>query len=398
MKYIIIGSGVAGISAATAIRKNDPEGEITIITEEAVPHYSRIRLIEFPSGDVEEPELILKQDSWYEENRIENVLGDEATDIDTASKEVTTASGKKYGYDKLLLATGGFSFVPPIPGSDKKGVFTLRSLKDAVAIREHIKSGNNDVVMIGGGILGLEVANYLVKGGCSITVIEFFERLLPRQLDPDCSMLLQKQMKERKFKLYLGAVTQEIVGDDQAEEVVLKDGTRIKCNTIIISAGVRPRAELAKKLGLKMDKGVQVNDKMETELDDIYAAGDLIEHKGTYYGIWPASEKQGEVAGTNMAGGSKEYKGTTISNRLKVMGIDLVAAGDIDADGKHEAIVYKNFDGYICKKLVLEENKIIGTILYGDIKDWQRVLEAIDSKKDISSLRAELDNWKLEKL
>ncbi|NOY39819.1 MAG: FAD-dependent oxidoreductase, partial [Nitrospirae bacterium] len=172
----------------------------------------------------------------------------------------------------------------------------------------------------------------------------------------------------------------------------------VDCDMIIISAGVRPNAALAQKAGLKVEKGLIVNDRMETELPDIYAAGDLIQHRGVFYGIWPAAEKQGEVAGTNMAGGSAVYEGTTISNFLKIAGVGLVAAGNIDAEGNHESIVIKDPGKFIYKKLIIRENTIIGTILYGDIKDMRRIVKAIENRTDISAIRSKLENWELEGL
>ncbi|MEW6409301.1 MAG: FAD-dependent oxidoreductase [Nitrospirota bacterium] len=397
MKYVVIGSGVAGATAAANIRKIDSEGRITIITDEAYPFYSKIRLMEFLSGDIDEKGLMIRKDKWYEENKIEIILNTTVTDIDNEKKEVITFSGERIKYDRLLIATGGISFVPSIPGSDKNGVFTLRTLKDAIAIREYAKKANR-VLLIGGGVLGLEVGNALRKAGSSITVVEFFPRLLPRQMDPDGAGILKAQMEKMGFKFYLGAKSKEITGDSKVETLILDDGRRIDCDMIIISAGVRPNAVLVQNLGLKVEKGLIVNDRMETELQDIYAAGDLIQHNGIFYGIWPAAEKQGEVAGINMAGGSTVYEGTIISNMLKVVGIDLVAAGDIDAEGKNESIVVKDSDNFIYKKIVIKDNSIIGTILYGDIKERAKIIKAIENKTDISGIKKDLEQWNLEML
>jgi nitrite reductase (NADH) large subunit len=396
MKYVIVGNGVAGITASMSIRKIDSEGSIKIITDEAYPYYSRIRLIEFLSGDADEKGLTIKQNEWYDQNQIELVLNNAVTDIDEKNKEVITSSAEKIEYDKLLLATGGVPFVPPIPGAEIDGVYTLRTMKDAIEIRKQVTDGDRQVVIIGGGVLGLEVGNSIRKAGNSISVVEFFPRLLPRQMDPDGADILKSQMESMGFKFFLGSESKEIIGKDHAEALILKDGTRIDCDMIIISAGIRPKAELAKKLGLKMEKGVIVNDRMETPLPDIYAAGDLIQHRERTYGIWPASEKQGEIAGINMAGGSAVYEGTTMSNKLKVVGIDLLAAGDIDADGKLECFVVSDPENFIYKKMVIKDNIVVGTILLGDITNWQRILKAIEAKKDIGTIEDELDRWKLE--
>ena len=200
-------------------------------------------------------------------------------------------------------------------------------------------------------------------------------------MDREGAEILKAQMEKMGFTFYLGAKTKEIFGDDRVLGVKLEDGTIIDCNMVIISAGVRPNTELANKIGVKCNRGLPVNDRMETEIQDIYAAGDLIEHRNLYYGIWPAAEKQGEVAGINMAGGSAGYEGTTPSNALKIAGIDLIAAGDIDADSKLESIIQKDKEKFLYKKLVIKNDIIAGCILYGDISGWKKIKKALDEKK-----------------
>jgi nitrite reductase (NADH) large subunit len=397
VRYIIIGNGVAGTSAAAHIRKIDSNGQITILSEEAYPFYTKIRLPEFLSGEVDEQKLIIRKSEWYRELKIELLLDTGVSGIDIDKKTVLTAGGNM-AYDRLLLATGGISFVPPIPGADRKGVFTLRTLADAIAIRAFAQPANKRVLLIGGGVLGLEAGNGLRKAGHTITVAEVFPRLLPRQMDHNGASILQSRMEQLGFQFYLGAQSKEIIGNDAAEGLILNDGTCITCDMVIISAGVRPNAVLAKALGLKIEKGVIVNDRMSTGIPDVYAAGDLIQHNAVFYGLWPAAEKQGAIAGINMAGGDAVYHGTTISNRLKVIGINLVAAGDIDADGKKKSIVLKDRDSFIYKKLVLDQNSITGTILYGDITDSRKILNAIKNRTDISGMKKDLEQWNMEKL
>ena len=397
MKYLIIGNGVAGTTAAVNIRRLDSYGEITILSDESTPFYSRIRLIEYLAGEAGEKDIVIYKNEWYEKNNIRLLLNTSIADIDKDKKQVVTTNNERFEYDRLLLATGSFSFVPPITGADKKGVFTLRTLKDAEEIIDYAK-GAKRVLLIGGGVLGLEAGNALRKRGCKITVVEFFPRLLPRQLDIAGAEILYAQLEGLGFTFYLGAKAKEIIGDDKVRGLVLEDGTRIDCDLIVISAGVRPHAELGKNLGLTINKGLLVNDRMETEMKDIYAAGDLIEHRGVFYGIWPAAQKQGEIAGINMAGGNAVYEGTTMSNILKVAGIDLAAAGDIDADGKYKSFIQKDRDRYIYKKLVIIDNVLSGCILYGDITGYRKILKAIDEKKDISEIKIALSNWDLSVL
>jgi nitrite reductase (NADH) large subunit len=200
------------------------------------------------------------------------------------------------------------------------------------------------------------------------------------------------------FTFFLGARSKEIVGDDKAAGLLLEDGTKIDCDLIIISTGVRPHAELGRKLGLTIKKGLIVNDRMETEIKDIYAAGDLIEHRGVFYGIWTAAQKQGEIAGVNMAGGNALYEGTTMSNILKVVGVDLAAAGDVDEEGKCESIIQKDSERYVYKKLVIKDNVLSGCIFYGDITDYRKVLKAIEEKRDTAEIRINLEKWDLSGL
>jgi nitrite reductase (NADH) large subunit len=395
MHYVIIGNGVAGTTAAAAARKNDPQGTITLVTDETYPFYSRIRLMEYLSGSTDEQGLMIRKPSWYDENRLSLMLGTRIIDVDVHAKKIISDSGKTISYDRLLLATGAACFVPPIPGADKKGVFTLRTLDDARRIRQHAEASGPRVLLIGGGVLGLEAGNSLRKAGKTVAVAEFFPRLLPRQMDPEGAGILKAQMENMGFRFYLGARSREIIGGEKVEALMLEGGTRIDCDMIIISAGIRHNVELASRLGLKIEKGLVVNDRMETEIAGIYAAGDLIQHRGVCYGIWPAAEKQGEIAGVNMAGGSAEYHGTTVSNLLKVAGIDLFAAGDIDAEGNKESAVFIDKNHFSYKKLVFQGDRIAGTILLGDIRDRRKIMKAIDEKTDISPIRNDLQQWDL---
>ncbi|MBI5582884.1 MAG: NAD(P)/FAD-dependent oxidoreductase [Deltaproteobacteria bacterium] len=397
MEYIIVGNGVAGTTAAAAIRKNDPSGTIRLITDEAYPFYSRIRLMEYLAGEVDLPKLQIKKDSWYAENRMELIRNERVTAIDPALQEVTTASGKTFKYDRLLLASGADSFLPPITGSDKPGVFTLRNIRDAQAIQQYA-AGKTRALLIGGGLLGLEVGNSLRKIGLEVSVAEFFPRLLPRQTDPSCAELLKSRLEKMGFIFYLGVKSKEIVGEQAAQGLLLEDGRRIETDLIIVSAGVRPSLELARKAGIKVDKGIPVNDRLETEISGIYAAGDAVEHRGLVYGIWPAAEQQGEVAGTVMGGGSAIYAGTTFSNQLKVVGLDLLAAGELDPDGKMESFVELNREAGTYRKLVLRDNVLAGILLFGSLEGRGKLLKAVDQKIDVSGIKEQLARFDLSGL
>ncbi len=377
MKYIIIGNGIAGLTAVENIRKIDPSGGITLITQEPYPSYNRIMLIGYLAGEVSEDRLILKPQSWYEERRIEVLLGKYVESIDPQTKKILLSDGTEIIYDRLLIATGGRSFVPSINGADKEGVFTLRGLDDAKVILKYVEQGHRDLILIGGGVLGLEAGNALRKRGCNVTVVEFFSRLLPRQMDAEGAEMLKRQMEDMGFHFYLNAKSKEIIGRNRVEGLLLEDGRKIKGDIVIISAGIRPDIRLAKEAGLEVNKGLIVNDRMETSEKDIFGAGDVIEHRERLYGIWPAAEEQGRVAGINMAGGTAIYKGSTPSNLLKVAGVDLMAAGDIDADNKYEAVRFRDEENFIYKKLVFKEGILSGFILYGELKETAVLMNAL---------------------
>ena len=385
--YVIIGNGVAGTTAAENIRKNDKDGRITIFTEEDFPFYSRIRLNEYISGDITEQDLIARKDQWYREKDIVLKIETRVTDAESSEKIVMTDDNKRIPYDRLLVATGSHSFIPPIKGSDKKGVFAIRSIQDARDITDWVKDIEN-VVLIGGGLLGLEAGNALRKLGKKVMVVEFFPRLLPRQLDLDGANRLQGMMETMGFSFRLGAKTEEITGADQVKGVHLEGGEELSAEMVIISAGVRPNLEMAESLGLTQDKGIVVDEKLRTNKPDVYAAGDVAAFKGMPYGIWPAAMEQGEIAGINMAGGDKVYGGSTLSTTLKVVGIDLASAGNIDAENEFESKAFT--DEKVYKKIVIEDNKIVGCIMLGDTKGFNKIKKMMSEGRDISQEKDEI--------
>jgi len=385
--YVIIGNGVAGTTAAENIRKMDKEGNITIVTDEDLPFYYRIRLNEFISGDITEQDLIAKGDQWYRDQNIDLKLMTRIVRAELREKIIITENKERLSYDRLLIATGSHSFIPPIKGSEKRGVFALRTIKDARSILAYASEAEG-IVLIGGGLLGLEAGNALRKLGKKVTVVEFFPRLLPRQLDVDGAKRLQEIMEGMGFSFRLGAKTQEVTGDDHVNGVLLEGGETLPAEMVIISAGVRPNIELAESLGLDSDKGIKVDEHLQTNQPDIYAAGDVAEFRGIPYGIWPAAMEQGKIAGANMAGGKKVYKGSTMVNTLKVVGIDLASAGNIDAENELESRIIK--DEKVYKKIVIENNKIIGCIMLGDTKGFNKITKAISESVDVSKIKDQI--------
>jgi nitrite reductase (NADH) large subunit len=385
--YLIVGNGVAGTTAAENIRKLDKQVNITMVTDEDIPFYYRLRLNEYISGDIDEKNLIARSEQWYADRNIDLRLGTLIVEFKPQEKVAVSESKQRFPYGSLLIATGSHSFIPPIKGAEKKGVFAIRSVQDARDIATFAKD-IEEIVLIGGGLLGLEAGNALRKLGKRIMVVEFFPRLLPRQLDVDGAKRLQQIMQEMGFSFRLGAKTQEITGDDNISGVMLEGGETLAAETVIISAGVRPNLQLASHLGLDCDKGIKVDEHLRTSQPDIYAAGDVAEFKGIPYGIWPAAMEQGKAAGTNMAGGNIIYEGTTMANTLKVVGVDLASAGNIDAENEFESRVVT--DEKVYKKIVFEDGKIMGCIMLGDTKGFDKITKAMSKKQKVSDVKDHL--------
>ena len=381
-KYLIVGNGVAGTTAAENIRKNDPDAWITIVSDEELPFYYRIRLPDFLCGEVVESNLIVKKEEWYRKNKITLRLSTKITDGSIKDKTLLSSCGEKIRFDRLIIANGSTPNIPTIPGSDKKGVFTLHYIQDAKDIISHA-GGCKNAVVIGGGLLGLEAGNGFKKLGLEITVVEFFPRLLPRQLDNEGARRLQNLLEDRGFLFKLDVKSSTIEGNDAVNGITLENGESIAADMVVISAGVNPKLDLAIKLGLDCNRGVKVDKQMRTSHPDIFAAGDIVEFEGKTYGIWPAALEQGKIAGTNISGGEATYEGTVLSNILKVAGIDLASAGDIDEGNHYESKIVSSETIY--KKAVIDNSRVIGCIMLGDRKNFNRINQAISTGEDILS-------------
>jgi len=390
MKYLIIGNGVAGTTAALNIRKLDASGEIVVITEEDIPFYSRIRLPEYLSGSIDEKKLVLHDDAWYERNGIALITNRRVALIEPVDRLVVLEGEARIPYDKLLIATGGRPYIPVLRGADKKGVFTLRTIADARKIRAYAENAVN-VIILGGGVLGLEIGNALRKTAKSVTLVEFFPRLLPNQMDETGSGILQAKLESLGLGFILSARADEVLGVVSMEGLKLNSGVTVCGQIMVVSAGIIPDTSLLVNAGITLGKGVPVNDRMETELPDIYAAGDAAEHCNKIYGIWPAAEKQGEVAGINMAGGNTSYNGTIPSHSITVAGIEVVAYGEIDVDCTLPSLVYKDKENGIYKKIVVRDNCVAGCILCGDTTGKKEVISAVQEGRPVTAIRKTLE-------
>jgi len=384
MDYLIIGNGVAGTEAALEIRKHDAEGTVTLVSESRHQFYYRPRVIEYLGGSVSVDTITLYRDDLYRSKNIQTILDTRIVQILPDEKKAIDCTGNAFTYDKLLLATGARPAIPPVNGTNLPGVFTLRGITDADEIMRYCRDVS-DIVVIGGGLLGLETASSMYREGRNVTVIEFFEWLLPRQLDRTGGKILKEKLEEQGLSFILNDSVASIEGDGKTEKIILKSGNEIKADAVILSAGIKGRNELAMDAGININNGIVVNDYLETSVTDIYAAGDPAEHAGCIYGIWPAAREQGKIAGMNMAGIPTPYSKTMVSNVLKITGIDLYSAGEFNAE---DTEVFSCSVNGTYKKLLMKGNPVAAIVL-GDakaVKIAQRVMEGKTSPEDFKEI------------
>lgn len=377
---MIIGNGIAGLSAAKEIRNNDKEGSLTIISAEAYLTYYRVKLSRVLASKLNEDSLLVNKEEWYKDNNIDVILNSVVQRIDIEKKQVLLQDGRIYSYDKLLIATGSRPFIPLIEGSDKNGVFALRTLDDVERVQIHC-IGCDTYTVLGGGLLGLEAAWSLKELGRKVNVIEFAPYLLSIQIDEEIANKLKEKFKGHGINIYTSSVAKEIIGDDIISGLKINDGEIIETNGILISAGVRPNLDLVMNTPIEYDKGIKVDLHLKTNVDNIYAAGDVIEIDGRPVGLWTAGNEQGKIAGSNMVGGDKTYTQAKLFANLKIGDIEIFSAGDIT---NYDAIYeYIDEEKDIHHKLFVLDKKIMGVILYGDLKQMSNLKNATISNMDI---------------
>lgn len=401
VKHVVIGNGVAGILAAQAVMSANEGADVHILASERYPYYQRPRLWEFIAGNIEKDDLFFRPMEWYTDKGIQIHLDVCVTSIEPESHRLKMADGSTVDYDRLLLATGARPFVPPIDGVEKEGVFVLRTLEDALAIKEYARH-SSAIAVIGGGLLGLETARALKTAGLDVTVIEFSPYLLPRQLDEQGARVLQTLLKGQGLQFLTGAETEAILGNGQVTGVRAKDGRVVDCQMVLVSTGIRSRVELARDAGLDVNRAVVVDHHMATSAEDIYAAGDVTEFEGVTYGIIPAAIEQARIAAANMVEpGSATYNGTLRSTTLKVVGVDLTCLGDATASGTRFGILRQaDSSTGVYQRLVLCDGKIVGSILLGDTTNIGVLKKLIKSERDVSAYKNNLlaDNFDLRSL
>ncbi|SMB92466.1 Pyridine nucleotide-disulphide oxidoreductase [Thermanaeromonas toyohensis ToBE] len=374
MRYVIIGNSAAGTFAAEALRALDPEAKITMISREEGPPYSRCLLPYYLEGAISEEGLYIRPPGFYEVLGIEAYLGREAVQIHPGLKKVFLDDGREIIYDRLLLATGAEPRLPPIPGRELFGVFTFRHLEDARKLRQQALKSRRAVV-VGGGLVGVEVAAALRGLGLEVTLVEFLPHLLPQALDERGSSLVQKALASHGIEVILERQVAAILGEDEVKAALLNDGRLIPCDLVVVAVGVRAAIDLLSPWGAEVNLGLVVNDFLQTSLPGIYAAGDVVEHYDLAQGkrgvtaVWPAAATQGRVAGCNMAGRKARLAGYINVNTAEICGLRIAAAGLPKALSKEDHEYYY-LDRASCqyRKIVTRQGRLVGMILIGRIE------------------------------
>lgn len=384
---IIVGNGAAGTAAAEEIRKRNKTCRVEMISREPVPGYNRPMLTKGLLSELDELNLYIKSHSWYQLFDVKLTLGTEVTKVDAAQKMLTLADGTTRSYDKLILATGAESFIPPIKGADQEGVFAIRNLADVKKIQSYMAK-ITDTVVIGGGVLGLEAAWELRKAGKGVSIVEMAPSLMGRQLDEKASQLLREAAEKVGITVYTGIGIEGISGDGKASGVKLADGTLAPGSMVILSTGVKQNIELAKAIGAETGRSIVVNDKMETGIADVYACGDCAEFEGTNYAIWSQAIDMGKTAGINAVGDESHYEQVIPSNAFNGFKLSLFAIGDTgkDATKKYKSMELLDSAKGTYEKLYFVNNRFCGGILMGNVSRSAKLLEAYKNSDPLEKL------------
>ncbi|WP_147804200.1 nitrite reductase large subunit NirB [Alkalicoccus halolimnae] len=389
-KLVLIGNGMAGIRTIEEIIKREPEQyEITIFGSEPYPNYNRILLSLVLQGDSKVDDIVLNDYDWYKNYGIVLHSGDEVTKVDTENQLVYSSEGKEVPYDKLIFATGSNPFMLPIDGADKEGVIAFRDIKDCETMISTSKSYKKAAV-IGGGLLGLEAARGLLNLDMEVDVIHIQDYLMERQLDEPAADMLKKELEDQGMNFLMGKETVKIRGKNRVSSLLFKDGSSIKADLIVMAIGIKPNIALAKEAGLEVERAIVVDDYMQTSAPNVYAVGECVQHRGMVYGLVAPLYEQGKVLAEHITSQTPEqtagYEGTLLYTQLKVSGVDVFSAGEfVDKEDTKAIRVHDEFEG-IYKKVVVRDNKVIGSVLFGDTSDSPRLLDMMKSEQDISEM------------
>src|SRR6516165_11939387 len=391
-QLVVIGNGMAGMRTVEELLARAPRCfDITIIGAEPHPNYSRILLSSVLAGEKTFDEIVLNTPAWYRENGICLIAGKRATAIDRTTRRVILADGSTVFYDKLLLATGSKPLAPPIDGL---GLPNVRAFRDIADVEAMIGTANSKkrAVVIGGGLLGLEAAWGLTRRGMSVSVVHLMPTLMERQLDVVAGDLLRRELDARGIVVVANSQVEEILGTERAEGVLLSDGRRIPAELVVLAVGVRPNIDLARTARLDVNRGILVGDDMRTSDPDIYALGECIEHNGQVFGLVAPIWEQAKVCGARLAGDAAAvYVPPPVFTSLKITGIDVFSAGRLAAaDEADEEITLHDAKRSLYKKLILRDDKVVGSVLYGSVADGPWYVQLMREGVDVSRFRDQI--------
>jgi len=392
LKLVLIGNGLAGMRCLEDLLDMAPERyEVTVIGEEPWGNYNRIMLSPVLSGDKTIDDIMLHPHAWYSDKGIRFIAGDPAVRIDRPRKQVYTEKGEVVDYDRLILATGSKPFIPPIAGADLKGVISFRDIYDINTMLDYCKTKKNAVV-IGGGLLGLEAAYGLKQRGMNVTVLHLMDRIMERQLDSKASQMLRHSIEQKGISIITEANTEALVGiDGHVTQIRLKDGTVLEADLVVFAVGIRPNMALAQSAGLRCNRGVLVNDTMQTFDPSIYAVGECIEHRSQTFGLVEPLWGQAFICASHLAEhGSLTFKAPTVPTQLKVSGCDVFSAGNFEPKDDFEDIILNDEKRQIYKRIIIQKDKVVGAVLFGDTEDGVWYAELISDQTPISSIRNKL--------
>jgi len=390
-QLVVVGNGMAGVSCVEQILKQPHNFDITIFGDETHVNYNRILLSLVLAGEKSAEDIIINDIDWYQTNDIRARLGVKIASIDRDKKVVIDENGGVTEYDKLILATGSSAFIPPIPGVDKKNVHVFRTLDDTRALLEKAQPGLK-VAVIGGGLLGLEAARGLQVRGCEVTVVHLMETLMERQLDATGGDYLKRKIESLGIRVLLPQQTAALFGNGRVDGLRFASGEELEADLVVIAAGIRPNAELGRKAGLDVRRGIVVNDYMETSDPHIYSVGECTEHRGQTFGLVAPLFEQGRVLASTITGKREAvFTGASPAAKLKIMGVDIFSAGSIDESAPGvETVRYEDPSLGVYKKLLLKDNQLLGVILVGDIEDEHTYMDWMRSGTDLTPHRRQI--------
>jgi nitrite reductase (NADH) large subunit len=381
-KIVIVGGGAAAISAIKTIREINAQSEITVFGEEKFYPYYRIKMSKALLGGLEEEKLLIQNKQWYGSNNVELYLNRKVTGLIPRNKEITLDDGSSVSYSKLLLANGASNLVPPINGINKPGVFTLRELDGAFKISNYLKDIKT-ILLIGGGVQNLEIANVLSKNGKKVIIAEFASRLMPRQLDDFSSDRLRHSIEAQGIEVMLNTQVQEILGEGKAEGFITKSGIHSSCDMSIYSTGIMPNIQIAHNTKLNVNKGIIVNERMETNINDIFAAGDISEYNGRVYGLWSIATQQGKIAGANICSQKLTFEAPAPVTSLDAFNMSLFSLGDIEEGQDTDLLIESQNEGYKYCKIFIRNNRIVGTIVLGNTKKFMAIKKLMEGNINV---------------